>query len=212
MIGPSRCETHGTARAADGSCVLCARRGGGRARSGGSLGWVVALVVGGLIASAVGFRLYLASADRRAASATATAEPDPSTPVVVARAGATAAAPGTAAPIAPGEPRVDPAAEARAEHDRLVAEAARAVQIDLYGEGWCPSCRKARAWLDREGIAYSYRDTSDDVNKHTMRALNPNSTIPTIDIEGQVVVGFDPRAMRSAIVRAAEARVAKSRR
>lgn len=64
--------------------------------------------------------------------------------------------------------------------------------------------------MDANGVMYTYRDTADAVNNHTMRALNPESTIPTIDIEGQVVVGFSPTAIRASIRRAAEARVAKN--
>jgi glutaredoxin len=178
--------------------------------------WLLVGVVGAALATVVGYRIHLALADRAAAGA---ARPD-STAVPIASveraapsvgATATAAVPAieTATP-SPSGPRVDPS-EVRAEHERRIAEAERGVQIDLYGEGWCPSCRKARSWLDSNRIPYTYRDTSDAVNKHTMRALNPNSTIPTIDIEGQVLVGFNPAAMRASIRRAAEAHVARAR-
>lgn len=69
---------------------------------------------------------------------------------------------------------------------------------------------KSTDWLDRNATPYTYRDTSDEVNKHTMRALNPQSTIPTIDVDGQVLVGFNADEMRASIRRAAEARVAKN--
>lgn len=161
---------------------------------------ILALVVGGLVTFAVVYRLSVAVADRRSAHAAVAAE--------------TARVPTgvpTGAPTAAPQTGADPEDPRRA-HDRAVAEAARSVPIELYGASWCPSCRKARAWLDAEGIAYTYRDTTDDANRQAMRALNPRSTIPTIDIEGQVLVGFDPRGMRSAIRRAAEARVARSAR
>jgi glutaredoxin len=164
------------------------------------------------IAAAAGLRIHAALEDRAAAavarrdSATITAPPLEGT---TATSGKTpvAATVETATP-SPAEKRIDPN-EARRERERLVAEAERSVQIDLYGEGWCPSCRKARAWLDANSVPYTYRDTSDAVNKHTMRALNPNSTIPTIDVDGQVLVGFSATALRASIRRAAEARVAK---
>jgi mycoredoxin len=34
--------------------------------------------------------------------------------------------------------------------------------IVFYGAGWCPSVRMTRAWLDRHGVAYDYRDIDHD--------------------------------------------------
>lgn len=174
--------------------------------------WLLVGVVGTAIAAAAGLRLYSTVSDLASAmTSRQDAPPLAPEPAIAATAAPTATVVPTfeTASPAPNAPRAD-LDEARREHARQVAEAERSVQIDLYGEGWCPSCRKARAWLDANAIAYTYRDTSNDVNKHTMRALNPNSTIPTIDIEGQVLVGYNPEAMRAMIRRAAEARVAKT--
>jgi glutaredoxin len=95
------------------------------------------------------------------------------------------------------------------DRERRVLAAQRSVNIELFGADWCPSCRSARAWLDREGFSYSYRDVDEASSKLKMRALNPRSTIPTIDIEGQIIVGFDGEGMRAAIRRAAEARAGR---
>jgi glutaredoxin 3 len=96
----------------------------------------------------------------------------------------------------------------RAEHDRRVTEAMRTVDITTYGAVWCPSCKAAHKWLDAQGIAYVDKDIEKnrDANR-AMRALNPAGTIPTIDIEGQVLIGFDARAIEHAIRTAAEKRV-----
>lgn len=96
----------------------------------------------------------------------------------------------------------------RAEHDRRVTEAMRTVDITTYGAVWCPSCKAAHKWLDAQGIAYVDKDieTNRDANR-AMRALNPAGTIPTIDIEGQILIGFDARAIDHAIRTAAEKRV-----
>jgi Spx/MgsR family transcriptional regulator len=34
--------------------------------------------------------------------------------------------------------------------------------IAIYGLGSCDTCRKARKWLDREGIAHQFRDVRSD--------------------------------------------------
>src|SRR5690606_23746077 len=62
---------------------------------------------------------------------------------------------------------------------RLLAEAEREVVIDFYGAKWCPACKKARAWLDANGIAYAYHDTDQASNKPELRRLNPRGSIPT---------------------------------
>jgi glutaredoxin 3 len=96
----------------------------------------------------------------------------------------------------------------RAEHDRRVTEAMRTVDITTYGAVWCPSCKAAHKWLDAQGIAYVDKDIEKSTaDNKAMRALNPAGTIPTIDIEGQVLVGFDSRAIERAIRSAAEKRV-----
>jgi glutaredoxin len=208
MADRLRCETHGLVLTATGACLRCERRAPAVpvAEPSHAMTWLVAGVVGALLATAVGVRFYSALSDRRAAESGVRAEPN------VAAPGATLAVVPASAPTIPTEVRHADPAGAQREHARRVTEAARSVQINFYGAGWCPTCRVARTWLDTEKIGYTYLDVDDTVNNHTMRSLNPKSTIPTIDIEGQVIVGFDERAMRDSIRRAAEARVAKTER
>jgi glutaredoxin len=221
-----RCEVHGVALNASGGCLLCERRASGGARgasadgasgergTSNAMAWLVGGVVVALLGSAVGFRVYRAGVDRRAEEVRMRSEPRAAAVAPAATFLTSTTSTSTTGGAVEAEPtaaRPDPAAALR-EHEQQVVEAQRSVQIELYGAGWCPSCRKARAWLDAEGIAYRYRDTGDAVNKHTMRSLNLNGTIPTIDIEGGIVVGFSPDQMRAQIRRAAEVRVAKARR
>lgn len=120
-------------------------------------------------------------------------------PASAATAVSTGAAPPNGAPVSP-------------EREARIAAAQREVRIDLYGEGWCPSCRAAKKYLDDNDIPYTYRDTSVPENSKAMRALNPKRTIPVIDIEGSVLVGFSARRMQAEIRRAAEVRVANAER
>lgn len=122
-----------------------------------------------------------------------------SRPASAATAVSTGASPANGAPISP-------------EREARIAAAQREVRIDLYGEGWCPSCRAAKKYLDDNDIPYTYRDTSAPENAKAMRALNPKRTIPVIDIEGSVLVGFSARRMQAEIRRAAEVRVANAER
>ncbi len=37
-----------------------------------------------------------------------------------------------------------------------------AVEIKVYGTRWCGDCRRARAFLDRHGVAYQWIDIDQD--------------------------------------------------
>jgi glutaredoxin len=211
MAEPARCASHGVVLTPAGDCVLCVRRASEGSRGSGLR--VVASVVGALLVALVGYRAYATLTDPGVTKV----RPEPAAVMPTATATATATATTAATAMAPTATAGVPASREQGstsadDHERRVLEAQRSVRVDLYGAGWCPSCRKAREWLDTHGVAYTYRDTSDAVNKHTMRALNPQSTIPTIDIDGRVLVGFDGAQMRAAIRSAAAARVANHTR
>ena len=113
--------------------------------------------------------------------------------------------PGAAAPLLV-EGRVQQ--DKRSDRDRAVDEAKKSVDITVYGASWCPSCKQTRAWLDAQGMAYNERDIdrSSEANR-ALHRLNPAGSIPVVDIEGEVVVGFAPAQFDRAIRRRAERRV-----
>ena len=192
MIDPARCETHRVVLTSSGVCLLCERRVA--EQSTGSALRKLGAVAGALVLLAASYRAYGmfrdARADRAHAERIAAERAAADAPVAIG-----ASAGGGRAPTISPSPTASP-----------TTTGSTAVTIDLYGEGWCPSCRKARAWLDAQGIAYTYRDTSEPENKRTMRALNPQSTIPTINIDGRILVGFSASRMQSTIRAAARAR------
>ncbi len=80
-----------------------------------------------------------------------------------------------------------------------------AVSVTLYGASWCPSCRQTRTWLEQKGIPYVDKDIDESmVARQTLRQLNPSGTIPVIDVDGQILVGYSPPAIERAIRAAAE--------
>lgn len=81
-----------------------------------------------------------------------------------------------------------------------LASASQSISIDMYTATWCQACQAAHRWMDREGIAYHEIDVdrqSDAIAQLSM--LNPRRTLPTFDVDGQVLVGFDQIALTSAI-------------
>lgn len=188
MLGdPPRCATHKTVLTSGGTCLLCMRRIGepvGDTVKKNLLPFATALVVGGLVVLAIVFKIYLSVSDRHPAQA-ATAEPT-----------------GTAAGIAPLPTTVTTSAT-------TATDARREVVIEMYGASWCGYCSRQRAYLDREGIAYTYHDVDLPSNRQPLRQLNPRGTLPTTKVDDQVVVGFSEPALRRAIDRAAQSRVAR---
>jgi glutaredoxin len=85
-----------------------------------------------------------------------------------------------------------------------------AVSVTLYGASWCPACRQTRSWLDQKGIPYVDKDIDESmVARQTLRQLNPSGTIPVVDVDGQVILGFSPPGIERAIRAAAERKGAR---
>ncbi|MGO9836829.1 MAG: glutaredoxin family protein [Polyangiaceae bacterium] len=104
------------------------------------------------------------------------------------RAGSVAAAPAVAPQAEPSPPaaRVSP------------------VHVVVYTTGWCPVCKRAKAWMASRGIPYEERNielSSEDAR--AMRAINPRGSIPTFDVEGHVMVGFSEQGLVAAMQNAA---------
>lgn len=101
------------------------------------------------------------------------------------------------------------AARARRELEaQEIANLRERVDVVVYYTSWCPACRKLRAYLAERGIrSTEYDIENDSAAKTRQRALNPRGSIPTVEIEGQVLVGFNPQRIEAAIDRAARARL-----
>jgi len=101
------------------------------------------------------------------------------------------------------------AAQARHELEaQELANLRERVDVIVYYTSWCPACRKLRGYLTQRGIrSTEYDIDNDSAAKARQRTLNPRGSIPTVDIEGQVLVGFNPQRIEAAIDRAARARL-----
>ena len=64
--------------------------------------------------------------------------------------------------------------------------------VKVYSTSTCPWCKKAKAYFDEKGIAYESVDVS--LNSEAQKEMIEKSGqmgVPVIDIDGQIVVGFD---------------------
>lgn len=83
----------------------------------------------------------------------------------------------------------------------------RQVPVTMYMTTWCPVCQRARGWLEDGG--YSFMEFDVETNPRAgriLRSLNPRGTIPMFDVDGRILIGFEPTMLESTIRKAAEER------
>lgn len=73
-------------------------------------------------------------------------------------------------------------------------------QVIIYGADWCPPCHLTKQYLDKLGVGYEYRnvDSKREWLEQSMQKSGQNA-IPVIDIEGQIIVGFDRPRLDAAL-------------
>lgn len=133
-------------------------------------------------------------------------EPDTSARRVAERA-EPESAPGTAPRGAAANTRGLERARRDAEARELATLRER-VDVTVYYTTWCPACRQLRSYLTQQNI----RATEYDVERNRsaslrQRQLNPRGSVPTIEIDGQVLVGFSAQRLEAALDRAARERL-----
>lgn len=64
--------------------------------------------------------------------------------------------------------------------------------ITIYGADWCAFCHAAKQYLDKLGVSYTDKNVDADPSAG-MEAVEKSGQrgIPVIDIDGDIVVGFD---------------------
>lgn len=117
---------------------------------------------------------------------------------------------GASDPVIVAEPSAAPAEEPTAHPPRpmpapaTLADASRVVSIEMYSAAWCQACSRAKAWMREQNITFHEVDVDRRAGALAqLQMLNPRSSLPTFDIDGHVVVGFDEPRLRTAIDEAA---------
>jgi glutaredoxin len=89
-------------------------------------------------------------------------------------------------------PRERPGKRVRAEP--LLA---RNRDVIVYTTSWCGWCRKTLAFLDENGIDYENRDIEvDDAWRQELRQKTGGTSIPVVEIDGQIIRGYDPKRIQ----------------
>lgn len=75
-------------------------------------------------------------------------------------------------------------------------------EVIIYSTGSCPFCTKAKEYFGRKKIQFTEIDVDKDRKRgREMLQLNPKGTIPTMIINGRIVVGFVPELIDDALSR-----------
>lgn len=111
--------------------------------------------------------------------------------------------PAAAPALQPADAGPDAAADAgaaRGPSQEQIRAAIRRVPVTIYTTRSCPICAQARAFLAANQIAFVEKDVeASSGNRSELFALNPARTVPTFNIDGQIVVGFSPEGLARTI-------------
>lgn len=65
-------------------------------------------------------------------------------------------------------------------------------QVTIYSAAWCGFCAAAKQYMDRIGVKYTEKDVDEDrANAEEAMKKSGQTGIPVIDIDGEIIVGFD---------------------
>ena len=72
--------------------------------------------------------------------------------------------------------------------------------IKIYSTSWCPACVKAKKYLGLKGLAFSEINVADaHEDREEVFKVSGLRTVPVLDINGEIIVGFDKSAIDKAI-------------
>ncbi len=72
--------------------------------------------------------------------------------------------------------------------------------VIIYSTPTCPYCIKAKKFLEEKGIEYDEKDVSSDTEAADEAVEKSGQMgVPVLDIEGEIIVGFDRAAISEAL-------------
>ncbi len=75
--------------------------------------------------------------------------------------------------------------------------------VAVYSADWCAFCQAVKAYLSSKGVAYIEKNIEDKDNGPTYAKESIDKSgqtgIPVIDIDGQIIVGFDRAKIDAAL-------------
>ena len=76
-----------------------------------------------------------------------------------------------------------------------------ASKVTIYTTPTCPWCHRAKKFLQENQVAYEEKDVASDHDaRHEMIRISQQMGVPVIDIEGEVVIGFNEPVLRDRLL------------
>lgn len=74
------------------------------------------------------------------------------------------------------------------------------MSVSVYSTPTCPWCDKAKSYLNQNNIDYTNYNVAEDRNAAMdMIRKSGQRGVPVLDINGQIIIGFDKPAIDSAL-------------
>jgi glutaredoxin-like YruB-family protein len=72
--------------------------------------------------------------------------------------------------------------------------------VTVYSTPTCPFCKRLKKYLDEKNIEYKDNDVSSDQDAlNEMREKSDQMGVPVVDIDGDIIVGFDKENIEEAL-------------
>lgn len=79
------------------------------------------------------------------------------------------------------------------------------MKVKIYSTPTCPYCKLAKGYLDEHQIAYEDIDVSANSDAaQEMVKLSGQMGVPVIDVDGQIIVGWNKTALEEALAKKKE--------
>lgn len=74
------------------------------------------------------------------------------------------------------------------------------MNVTVYSTPTCPYCKLAKKFLEEHEVKFSDIDVSEDAKKaQEMIDKTKQMGVPVIDVDGEIVIGFDEKKLRMAL-------------
>ena len=72
--------------------------------------------------------------------------------------------------------------------------------VKIYTTPTCPWCKKTKEWMKEKKIKYTEYDVANNEKaRKKMTEISGQSGVPVLEIGGQIIVGYDPKAIEKAL-------------
>lgn len=85
------------------------------------------------------------------------------------------------------------------------------MEILVYTTQTCPWCKKVKEWFKSKRIKFTELDvTEEDKYRDQLIEKSSQLSVPVIDIDGEIIIGFDEKELETAVQKAKDKKKEKS--